>query len=384
MTAVGGYRRLLRRVGGGIVLAAVGGVLVWILWRPCLPFLLAYLLASLLQRPHRWLSCRLRTRRNRRERDKTRRPDIPRIGSVSAAVVLVLVCAVIGGGLLLGIGHLLRDVVGWLFMWLADNAAAIIGAIGTVSGAVASFLSALPIAGAFAADQGGEGALAGTLSAMISDLLGGVLGTVSAKASGAVTAIAVSLPKLFLFFAVFVLASVYMTAEYEAVTAFLGRAVPPSFARKWERIRHGIGHAARSVVGAYFKMACLTFVLLFFGLLFLGVGGAGGIALLGAGLDALPYIGVGAVLLPWALVSFFCGRVGRGVGLVILYLVITVTRQVAEPRIIGRSIGLHPLAALFALYAGGVLFGAVGVILAPLCLSVVLCGYRAVKHEGQT
>lgn len=380
MTDPGGYRRWLRRLGTGILLTAVGGAAVWLLWRPCLPFVLAYLLAFLLHRPHRWLLCRMQAHVHKKRSGAA----VTRFGRGVTAVLLVLVCVAGGGGLLFWLGRLLWDAMAGLFVWLADNTAAVVGVIGTVSAWIASFLArvtaVLPIGDIGTA---GAGALTQTVSAMISDLLGGVLGTVSAKASGAVTAFAMSLPRILLFAAVFVLASVYMTAEYDAISAFLHRALPPSVRRKWDTFRHGIGRAARAVIGAYCKMACLTFVLLLIGLLVLGVDGAPGIALIGAALDALPLIGVGAVLLPWALVSFFCGRIGRGVGLVVLYLVITVTRQALEPRIIGRSIGLHPLAALFALYAGGVLFGAVGMIAAPLCLSVSLCGYRAVKHEGR-
>ena len=382
MTERGSHRRLLGRVGGGLVITAVGGAVFWVLWRPCLPFLMAFLFSAVLHRPHRWLLCRLLSGRGRTaKKEANRQTDIPRVWNVSAAVLLVLVCAGIGGGLLFGIGYLLWDAVGRVFSWLADNAAVIIGAIGAISGGIAAFLSALPITGAFTGDAGGTTALAGTLSGMISDLLGGVLGSVSAKASSAVTSFAAALPKSLLFIGVFLLASVYMTAEYEALSKRLLKCIPSSVRQKWDKISHGVGHAARGVLLSYEKMACLTFGMLFAGLLLLGVNGALGIALAGAALDALPFIGVGAVLLPWALFSFVCGRIGRGVGLTVLYLVITVTRQVIEPRIIGRSIGLHPLAALFALYAGGVLFGAVGMLAVPFCLSVLWFGYRAVKHD---
>ena len=114
-----------------------------------------------------------------------------------------------------------------------------------------------------------------------------------------------------------------------------------------------------------------------------GVRGALTVSLIGALIDLLPLIGVGVLLLPWALFAFFCGRRGLGVGLVVLYLVLTVTRRVIEPRLIGRSMGLHPLAARFALYAGGVLFGPLGMIGVPLAASAVLWGYRAVKHGAR-
>ena len=119
VTDPGGYRRYLRRIGIGIVLAAVGGTAVLFLWRPCLPFVLAYLLAFLLHRPHRWLFCRLQAHAHKKRSGAA----VMRFGRGGIAVILVLVCAVGGGGLLFWFGRLLWDAVAGLFAWFADNTA---------------------------------------------------------------------------------------------------------------------------------------------------------------------------------------------------------------------------------------------------------------------
>jgi predicted PurR-regulated permease PerM len=60
-----------------------------------------------------------------------------------------------------------------------------------------------------------------------------------------------------------------------------------------------------------------------------------------------------------------------GFGLLILYLIISLIRQVAEPRVLGKSLGLHPLLTLFATYVGFVLFGLLGMLLAPVVALVI-------------
>ena len=83
-------------------------------------------------------------------------------------------------------------------------------------------------------------------------------------------------------------------------------------------------------------------------------------------LDALPVLGTGTVLLPWGLICLLQGDKARAIGLAGVYAVITLTRSVLEPKLVGRQLGLDPLVTLFALYAGYKLWGIGGMILSPL------------------
>ena len=107
------------------------------------------------------------------------------------------------------------------------------------------------------------------------------------------------------------------------------------------------------------------------------------IALLLAVVDLLPLLGTGVILIPWALICLLLGQVKLGIGLLALYGVTTLVRQVLEPKLIGDGLGLHPLLSLFSMYAGLRLFGVWGMITAPL----VTAGVRAVfggGGEGET
>ena len=82
--------------------------------------------------------------------------------------------------------------------------------------------------------------------------------------------------------------------------------------------------------------------------------------------DAFPILGTGTVLLPWTLISFVQDNAARGMGLLGIYAVVSVTRSVLEPKLVGKQLGLDPLVTLAALYAGYRLWGLGGMILAPL------------------
>lgn len=135
-----------------------------------------------------------------------------------------------------------------------------------------------------------------------------------------------------------------------------------------ERIRKGIG----GWLGAQFRLAGVTLGILIAGLLFLripnGVLWAFAISLV----DAFPVLGTGTVLLPWALILWLQGDNARAIGILGIYAIISLTRSVLEPKLVGHQLGLDPLVTLFALYAGYKLWGLVGMILAPLLAVTVV------------
>lgn len=119
------------------------------------------------------------------------------------------------------------------------------------------------------------------------------------------------------------------------------------------------------------KLAGVTFLTLTLGFILLRVPYAPLWALAAALLDALPILGTGVVLVPWSLIAFLQKNGARAIGLLALYVVVSLVRSALEPRLVGRQLGLDPLLTLAALYAGYRLWGLGGMILSPL-LAVVL------------
>ena len=85
-------------------------------------------------------------------------------------------------------------------------------------------------------------------------------------------------------------------------------------------------------------------------------------------IDALPVLGTGTVLLPWAIGCFLLDNIPRGIALVALYTLITLVRSIMEPRIMASQVGLPPLVALVALYVGFCVMGVGGMLLFPVAL----------------
>lgn len=93
--------------------------------------------------------------------------------------------------------------------------------------------------------------------------------------------------------------------------------------------------------------------------------------------DLLPYLGVGAVLVPWIIYLFLTGNLQWAIGLSITYGIIITVRQFLEPKLVASSIGIDPLLTLISLFVGLKLFGMIGLILGPVTVVILMALHRA-------
>lgn len=119
-------------------------------------------------------------------------------------------------------------------------------------------------------------------------------------------------------------------------------------------------------VKAQLILMTITFTEVTIGLLILKIPYAVLIALAIGLLDALPVFGTGAVFIPWVIILIFYKNYTLALGIFILYLIATLTRQSLEPKIISSQIGIHPLITLTVIYTGIKIFGVLGIVIAPL------------------
>lgn len=117
---------------------------------------------------------------------------------------------------------------------------------------------------------------------------------------------------------------------------------------------------------AQLTLSGLCFCIVSLGLLILGVPYAPVWALGIALVDAIPVLGTGTILLPWALVGLLQGNQVLALGLAGIYTIAMLSRSVLEPRLVGRQLGIDPLMTLMALYIGYQIWGFGGMLLSPM------------------
>ena len=87
--------------------------------------------------------------------------------------------------------------------------------------------------------------------------------------------------------------------------------------------------------------------------------------------DLLPIFGSGTVMIPWAILSACTGDFTLAIAILVLWAVISVVRQLLEPRIVSGNIGIHPIFTLIAMYTGFKFMGVLGMIIGPIILIIL-------------
>lgn len=179
---------------------------------------------------------------------------------------------------------------------------------------------------------------------------------------------------------VIVAVTVLAAKDYDGLCA---RIKKNDFYPNLKRLKDKVFRAAFVYVRAQLILVSLISVLCIVALLVLGCPQA---VLIGFGigiLDALPFFGTGAVLVPWALIQIFRGKIVFAAVLGTLYLVCSFMREFLEPKLIGSSLGIMPVYVISAVYIGIVLYGVGGVILGPLQVLVTWeVGRQWIEEHG--
>ncbi|MDE6699752.1 MAG: sporulation integral membrane protein YtvI [Acetatifactor sp.] len=205
----------------------------------------------------------------------------------------------------------------------------------------------------------------------ITAFLGDIVGSISMPTIAAVGNFAKQLPSILIGIIMALLSSYLFVAERDNITAWFARVCPKSIQDRYRIIKRSLVKAVGGYLKAQLKIELWMYLLLVIGLTILRVDYVLLIAFLIAFLDFIPFFGTGTVLVPWAVLKILSSDYKMAVGLLIIWGVGQLVRQLIQPKIVGDSIGVAPIPTLFLLYIGYRLGGVIGMIVAvPIGLIV--------------
>lgn len=180
------------------------------------------------------------------------------------------------------------------------------------------------------------------------------------------------IPDIFLAVVMCLLSAYFFVADKGYMAAAVEKFVPVSVRYHFDLIRRSFRNAVGGYFRAQFKIECWIYILLVIGLMILGVDYAFLVAFGIAVLDFLPVFGTGTVMVPWAVIELLSENYRMMFGLIAIWLVGQLVRQLIQPKIVGDSIGMDAIPTLFLLYIGYRVAGVLGMILAvPIGIIVV-------------
>ncbi len=202
--------------------------------------------------------------------------------------------------------------------------------------------------------------------------LGSAITSLSSSVVGWTTMILSGVPQFFVNLLFTIVSTFFIATDFKAITGFVLRQMKPRGASLTLQATSQLGAVVMQYLRSYSIILGISFVELSIGFLILKLDNFLLLGFLIAIFDILPVVGTGAVLIPWAIICFITGDLYRGIGLLILYVIITVIRNIIEPKIVGDNVGLHPLVTLIAMYVGAKLFGGLGLFGLPITLAILM------------
>lgn len=183
--------------------------------------------------------------------------------------------------------------------------------------------------------------------------------------------LAFNIPK-FVIGAVFcIVATVFMSLDFPSIKHFILEQFSYNHQRILLESKQYVVQTFGKIITSYAAIMFVTMTELYFGFMAIGVEDAMVLSVLIAMFDILPALGTGGIMIPWVLIEIINQNYTFAVQLFILYVIVTVVRNFLEPKIVGDSIGLHPVIMLMSIFLGASIFGPLGILIMPFMLIVI-------------
>lgn len=223
-----------------------------------------------------------------------------------------------------------------------------------------------PLSGIFGEHEGAleiEARITEAIKGLISSLLSGFVNFVSSFVS--------YVPGVFIFLVTTVISAVYFSLELDFINQKVKSSLPEKLSRALVNFKNKFLVMGLRYLRSYLTITLVVFFVMLAGFLALRVEYAILLAVIFALLDMLPLIGIGTFMIPWAIFEIIFSNAGVGIGLIVLFILTELIRNLIEPKILGKNLGIHPILTLVLLYASYSLFGFLGLLLIPI-LTVIL------------
>lgn len=185
-----------------------------------------------------------------------------------------------------------------------------------------------------------------------------------------------SIPTVILYICITILATFFISLDRDEIVSFLEQQLPKSWLDKVFNIKTDMF----TVLGSYIKAQIILMTICFFelivclnllSLLGLNVPYPLLMSIIICIIDALPILGAGTILIPWAVISFALSDIKLGIALIIIYLFVLSVRQMLEPKLVSQNLGVHPLITLISMYSGFKIFGVMGFLIGPVVMIIL-------------
>ena len=91
--------------------------------------------------------------------------------------------------------------------------------------------------------------------------------------------------------------------------------------------------------------------------------------IIGALLDLIPFLGIIVIFVPVIVYYFWMENYFVSIGIAIVFIALSILRQILEPKLVSANVGISPLMTIIAIFVGIQVAGVLGII---FCLGLLV------------
>ncbi|MYL50343.1 sporulation integral membrane protein YtvI [Halobacillus litoralis] len=179
------------------------------------------------------------------------------------------------------------------------------------------------------------------------------------------------LPSSFAFIFITLLATFFICKDWNMIVKFLKKVFPETLSERMHIFQGEFIQTIKGLLRAQCMLVMISTSIIATGLLVIGAPHPLTITFLAAIVDFIPYVGTGIIFIPWIIYQFLTGEFMMTICLSILYMVVMLTRQTLEPKLLADHFGVPPIILLVSLFLGFQLFGGLGMLISPIALMTI-------------
>ncbi|MDF2671990.1 MAG: family transporter [Clostridiales bacterium] len=163
---------------------------------------------------------------------------------------------------------------------------------------------------------------------------------------------------------VILLTTIFISLDLDKIYSLLKKYMPYNYFK----IIYNVVKSNAAIINIQFKLVLITTLETIFGLYVLGIPSPLTIGLICGILDIMPVIGTTIIFVPLIVFEISQNNIFTTLGLVLLYILLTVSRKIMEVKMMGNNLHIHPAVTILSLYIGIIIYGAWGVIIGPFVI----------------
>lgn len=203
--------------------------------------------------------------------------------------------------------------------------------------------------------------------------------SIASSAAGGAMQIIYATPMVLLFLIVTLVAIFFWCRDRQMVENVLVKLAPRRYKSKVEKVYRTLSNVVGNYCRAQLTLISVSTLVCIVAYSVLGVEGAFTIGLLTGIFDILPVLGPGTIIIPWGIISLITGNYFLGIGLLIMYVLLIIFRNILEPKLVGDRLNLHPLATLASIFIGMGLLGLWGLFIGPISLAMGYAIWKSIR-----